>query len=152
VLGSPNDDLIDARGLSVSTALVGGSGNDTLYGSSVRNLLIGGVGTDTLFAGAGDILIGGSTSFDSDPTALASVLVEWGRTDVDYSTRVKHLNGGFSGGLNGLYLFNSATVTDDGAVDVLNGGAGLDWYIGHFSGKTPDKVNGQASGETATSI
>jgi hypothetical protein len=153
VLGSHYSNTIDARGLTVSTVLVGREGSDVLYGGSGRNLLIGGAGADTLYAGsAGDILIGGATSYDVDTTALAFIMAEWDRTDVDYATRVKHLNGTLSGGLNGLYLLNSATVTDDGAVDVLYGGAGLDWYIGHFSGTTPDKVNGQTGGETATSI
>src|SRR5262249_21985781 len=48
VTGEGGNDTIDARGLSISTALVGGTGNDTLYGGSARNLLIGGAGADTL--------------------------------------------------------------------------------------------------------
>jgi hypothetical protein len=146
-------DIIDARGLSVSTVLVGGNTNDVLYGGSGRNLLIGGAGIDTLYAGsAGDILIGGSTSYDADPTALAFVMAEWDRTDIVYAALVNHLNGGLVGGLNGSYLLSSATITDDATVDVLNGGAGLDWFIGHFSGQTQDTVNGQSSGEVLTSI
>lgn len=153
LLGSPFGNVIDARGLSVSTVLVGGSVNDVLYGGSGRNLLIGGQGADTLYAGsAGDILIGGATSYDADPTALAFVMAEWDRTDVDYATRVNHLNGSLGGGLNGSYLLNSTTITDDATIDVLNGGAGLVWYIGHFNGVTQDQVTGQSSGEVLTSI
>jgi ELWxxDGT repeat protein len=150
-------DLLDARNLSVSCVLVGGPGNDTLYGGSGRNLLIGGAGSDTLYAGsAGDILIGGTTSYDtnnsSDQTALAYIMAEWNST-ASYSTRIKQLTGkAGSGGLNGKYFLNSATVSDDNTSDVLEGGAGLDWYFAHRKGKTPDKVVGQTSGETITNI
>src|SRR5262249_13811698 len=79
VLGEGGNDTLYAHALPVSTALVGGAGNDTLYGGSGRNLLIGGAGADTLYAGsAGDILIAGSTSHDSNRTALAFLMAEWG--------------------------------------------------------------------------
>lgn len=153
VLGEGGNDTLDARALAISTALVGGSGNDTLYGGSGRNLLIGGLGADTLYAGsAGDILIGGYTSYDSNRTALASIVAEWDRTDVSYSTRLKQLNGSLSGGLNGSYLLNSNTVHDDNAIDSLFGGAGTDWYLAHLKGANVDKVNGQTSGEVITGI
>jgi eukaryotic-like serine/threonine-protein kinase len=153
VFGSANcGTTIDARGLSVSTVLVGGDNNDILYGGSGRNLLIGGAGSDTLYAGSGgDILIGGHTSYDNDLAALAAVMAEWGRTDVDYATRVAHLSGSL-GGLNGSYLLNATTVFDDGTTDVLYGGTGLDWFIAHRSGQNQDQVIGQTSGEVVTSI
>src|SRR5262249_57119840 len=109
----------------VCSSDLGGTGNDTLYGGSARNLLIGGAGADTLNAGGGDILIGGTTSYDSNLTALAFILAEWDRTDVDYATRVGQLSGSLGGGLNGSYLLNSTTVFDDSASDVLNGSLGL---------------------------
>jgi hypothetical protein len=153
VLGGSEDDTIDARALAISTVLVGGSGNDILYGGSGRNLLIGGTGSDTLYAGsAGDILIAGNTSYDTNLTALAFIMVEWNRTDVDYATRIAHLNGTLTGGLNGSYFLNTTTVFDDGAPDMLYGGAGLDWFIAHLSGKTPDQLFGKTSGEVATTI
>jgi hypothetical protein len=152
--GSSGYDTIDARNLAISSVLVGGSGNDTLYGGSARNLLIGGLGADALYAGsAGDILIGGYTSYDSNVTALAYIMAEWDRTDVTYFTRVKHLNGSLRGGLNGSYFLKSGTISDDGSVaDVLNGGAGLDWFFIHKKGKHPDRVIGQTSAEVVTSI
>jgi ELWxxDGT repeat protein len=153
VLGEGGNDTLDARALAVNCVLVGGSGNDTLYGGSGRNLLIGGAGGDTLFAGsAGDILIGGPTSYDANLSALAFIMAEWGRTDVDYLTRVKHLNGSLGGGLNGAYLLNSTTVFDDNTVDVLYGGAGMDWFFAHQNGRNRDKVIGQTSGEVVTGI
>ncbi len=152
VLGCQNGNTIDARGLSVSTVLVGGFSGDSLYGGSGRNLLIGNM-YDTLYAGsAGDILIGGTTSYDHNPTALAFIMAEWNRTDVDYATRVGHLNGSISGGWNGTYLLNSKTVLDDATSDVLNGGAGLDWFFAHLGSLNLDQVNGKTSGEVVTSI
>src|SRR5262249_34093462 len=148
VLGEGGNDTLDARALSVSTALVGGSGNDTLSGGSARNLLIGGAGADTLYAAsAGDLLIACSTNHDSNRTALAFLMAEWNRTDADYLTRVKRLGGSLSGGLNGSYLLNGTTIFDDNTIDVLYGGAGVDWFFAHLKGKNKDKVIGQTGGE-----
>jgi Ca2+-binding RTX toxin-like protein len=153
LFASAGNDILDARTLSISSVLVGGSGNDTLYGGSARNLLIGGRGADTLYAGsAGDILIAGYTSYDSNATALAYIMAEWDRTDVTYSTRVKQLGGSQSGGLNGSYVLNGTTIFDDKTTDLLNGGAGLDWFLGHVKGKNADKVIGQTSGEVVTNV
>jgi hypothetical protein len=150
---SAGNDILDARGLSISSVLVGGSGNDTLYGGSARNLLIGGQGSDTLYAGsAGDILIAGYTSYDGNATALAYIMAEWNRTDVTYATRVKQLSGSQSGGLNGSYVLSGSTDFDDKTSDQLYGGAGLDWYLGHVKGNHTDKVIGQTSGEVVTKV
>ena len=57
--------------------ILGDAGNDTLdaRGSSAENLLIGGTGADTLQGGLdGDILIGGTTDFDANSTALFAIL------------------------------------------------------------------------------
>jgi hypothetical protein len=145
-----SNDTIDARSLAISTVLGGGGNGDILYGGSARNLLIAGPGTATLYAGsAGDILIGGITSYDSNPTALAYIMAEWDSTD-SYSTRIKKLSSG--GGLNGSYVLNSTTVSDNGAVDLLYGGAGMDWFFAHTAGKNSDKVYNRTSGEVVTSI
>jgi hypothetical protein len=79
-------------------------------------------------------------------------MAEWNRTGVDYATRIGHLNGSLSGGLNGSYFLNSGSVFDDNAIDVLYGGTGLDWYFAHLKGNNRDQVNGLASGETVVSI
>jgi Ca2+-binding RTX toxin-like protein len=122
-------------------------------GGSGRDLLIGSAGADTLRAGsAGAILIGGTTNYDANVTALLAIMKEWGRTDADYNTRVKHLNGSLSGGLNGSYRLTTATVRDDNAIDNLYGGAGLDWFFVGGNGKKKDKVSGQTGGETITTL
>src|SRR5262249_35741527 len=52
VFGCQNGNTIDARGLSVSTALIGGFSGDVLYGGSGRNLLVGDKSSDSLYAGS----------------------------------------------------------------------------------------------------
>lgn len=82
---------------------------------------------------------------------------EWTRTDANYSTRVKHLNGSLSGGQNGSYFLTAKTVHtvyDDAAIDSLFGEAGLDWFFARKSGSTSkkDKVNDLSTGEVVTAI
>src|SRR5262249_30431637 len=98
------------------------------------------------------ILIGGYTDYDSNVTALLAIMKEWGRTDVSYTTRVKHLNGSLSGGLNGSYRLTRTTVHDDNALDYLYGGAGVGWFVVTGSGKKKDKVYYQTSGEVITTL
>jgi hypothetical protein len=91
------------------------------------SLLFGGAGSDTLHGGSDDdLLIGGVSTYDENLTALLALQAEWSRTDVDYLTRIGHLNGTVGGGLNGTYLLNSQSVTDDGAQDTLFGHGGQD--------------------------
>jgi hypothetical protein len=142
-------DTLDVSGSIAANVLVGGAGNDTLIGGKGRDILIGGLGTDTLRAGSGgDILIGGTTAYDNNAAALAAVLAEWSRTDLDYATRMAHLSGSLSGGLNGAYLLNSSTVQADGMVNSLYGGAGLDWFFA----SAVDQLFNQSSGEVVTPI
>ena len=80
---------------------------------------------------------------------------EWGRTDADYSTRVKHLSGSLGGGLNGSYFLTATTVHtvyDDAATDSLFGEAGLDWFFARKTGKNKDKVNDLSTGEVVTAL
>ena len=93
-------------------------------------------------------MIGGTTSYDNNAAALAALLAEWSRTDVDYLTRIAHLTGSSSGGLNGNYLLNTNTVKADGSVNDLYGGAGMDWY---FAGVL-DVLFNQTSGEVVNKV
>jgi ELWxxDGT repeat protein len=159
VFALDSSDTLDARKLSVSSVLVGGAGSNVLYGGSGRNLLIAGLGSGSLYAGtAGDILIGGSTSYDSDTLgdqkALAYLMAEWDSAD-SYATRIKKLQNG--GGLNGSYVLNSTTVFDNGLTNYLYGyslatGAGLDWFFAHHARRNGDQVYNQVSGEVVTKI
>src|SRR5205807_5332303 len=128
--GGSGNDVLNLSGSVANNVLVGGTGTDRLIGGQGRDILIGGSGASTLNAGSGgDILIGGTTAYDNNAAALAAVLAEWSRTDIDYSTRIAHLTGSLTGGLNGSYLLNAGTVHGNGLADTLNGGSGMDWFL-----------------------
>ncbi len=136
----------DAQG----NILVGGAGADTITGGTGRSLLIGGAGADQVTGGSisgGDILIAGTTSYDSDTDAnfiaLMAILEEWQSAD-SYNTRFAEINAGTIPG--GYSLNYGTTVQNDGSVNVLTGAAwaeALDWF---FAGARDTLVN-QVSGE-----
>jgi len=129
--------------------LVGGAGFDRLIGGQGRDILIGGSGASQLQAGSGGaILIGGTTSYDGNAAALSAFLAEWGRTDIDYLTRIAHLTGTSPGGLNGSCFLNSNTIQADGMINVLYGGPGLDWYFASMV----DWLLNRTAGEVVTQI
>jgi hypothetical protein len=151
--GAGSDTLTgDAQG----NVLVGGAGNDVLNGGSGLSLLIGGKGADTINGGSGgDLIIGDYTKWDTNNTALMAVLAEWQSAD-SYATRINDIAGTGSG-LNKTYKLDyGSTVTDDAAVDVLNGGTPSpnpddDWFFqGVAATAGPDEVNNLESGETVT--
>jgi uncharacterized protein (TIGR03118 family) len=134
--GAGHDLLVGGRG---SNILLGGTGADALFGSVSRDILIGGEGNDLLVGnGADDLLIGGSTAHDANPAALLQILAEWTSGD-DYATRVSKLRTG----AGGLPILDATTVIDDGSLDILLGGLGLDWF---FAG-AGDLVPGHQAGE-----
>ena len=93
--GDGNDTLIGGAGNDV---LSGGTGNDILVGAGGTDLLIGGTGIDKLYSGTvakplgntagGSILIGDSTKYDANESALASILVA-----MDQPAAVCHADG-----------------------------------------------------------
>jgi len=122
-------------------------------GSLSRSILIGGAGADTLnAAGSQDILIGGTTAWDKNLTALAGIFAEWARTDLTFNQRVAHLASGKAGdgSLNGGYDLNLQTVNSDGASDTLNANVGQDWI---FVTLGEDRlIGGTASGDITTTM
>src|SRR5262249_45706094 len=130
LFGGDGNDTLDAGGSSANNLLVGGARNDWLYGGSGRDRVTGGLRADTLRGGGGDdILIGCTTDHDANVQSLLAVVKEWGRTDADYNTRIKHLNGSLSGGLNGSYRLTGTTVHDDNKADTLFGEARPRWFF-----------------------
>jgi hypothetical protein len=138
--GDGNDTITVANGSN--NVVVGGVGNDTITaGGTLRNLLIGGVGADVITGGGSDdLLIGGSTAYDADETALAAIMAEWTNQSRDFATRKANLSGTGSGSsfgarLNGNYFFrvtgsaDTTTVFDDNAADTLTGGKGQNWIF-----------------------
>jgi hypothetical protein len=154
--GNGNDVLAVEHGNNV---LVGGGGNDVLIGGDGRDVLIGGAGSDVLRGGRGsDLLIAGSTDFDSNVQALSSIMAEWD-SSTDYATRIAHLSGTLSGGLNNGFLLTGGTggtVHDDGAGNLLDGDSGQDWFFANLDGVgnngVKDRIRGLQSNEVVTTI
>ena len=98
-------------------------------------------------------MIAGWTDYDAQDTALAAILKEW-RSSSSYSTRVDHILGKTSGGLNGGFVLTSATgkrstVHADGDLDELTGSAGSDLFFANLLGGVLDKIKDKQSGEVA---
>lgn len=137
--GTGNDILLGNNGNDI---LLGESGNDQLIGGLGQDILIGGLGQDNEYAeNDGDILIGGSTSHDSNDAALRAILAEWTSAG-SYNARVDNIVNG--GGLNGSSILNRAmTVFDDGVRDQLFGGTEMDLFFGTGSDLLNDKTPGE---------
>jgi Ca2+-binding RTX toxin-like protein len=146
--------------------LIGGDHDDLLAGGSGRDVMIGGYGSDRLVGNGGDdILAAGSSDFDSNESALRSILAEW-TSSRDYATRVKNLKGiGTGERLNGNVFLTvdellaggiqvRGTLHDDGATDLLTGNDGLDWFLGNLDGEenAKDRVTDLKSAEFAHDI
>ncbi len=138
MLGAGNDTLLVSSTLPL--VAVGGDGNDILTGGAGRSILIGGLGSDLLYGDAGeDILVDGETTHDNNAVALLAMLAEWNSAH-SFIDRVRNLIDG-SGSVQGLNetpegSFFLVPVGNDFAIDLLIGGAGLDWIIrnpGDFS-------------------
>jgi Ca2+-binding RTX toxin-like protein len=137
-----------AAGSSANNVLVGGVGNNTLIGGEGRDILIGGAGAVTLRAGSGgDLLIGGTTLYDNNVTALLALMDEWQRTDISYQQRVQDPSVGGIGASNGTTLLDSLTLTADDASDDLIGGSNADWFWLMDLPTFADIVSGYTPGE-----
>jgi len=133
---------------------VGGGRTSTLTGGSGRDILIGGGGPALLNAGKtsaddGDILIGGSTSYDTNLSALLTLMTEWSRTDIPYLERVQDLFGNGARGYTGP-LLNPLTIARDTAINQLSGSNGMDWLWFSENGRAGDRISGYGSAEVAT--
>jgi hypothetical protein len=130
--GSGNNNL---TGNAQGNILIGG-GTNTLVGGSGNSLLIGGSGGGTITGGSGqDILIAGTTSFNSSEVALMSLLQELQRTDRTFAQKVADLKNG--GGYNGSYKLTWGTTVTQGARSyTLSGDASAsaqpDWFFANL--------------------
>ena len=90
------------------------------------------------------MLLGGTTNHDDSLQALAALRYEWTRTDVPLQTRVNHLAGTASGGLNGSAVLNRTTVQDDAVADNLTGGTDGDWFLTETGAAADHVIDPQA--------
>ena len=134
--GGGNNQLMGGSGDNV---LVGGAGTNMLIGGTAHNLLIAGTGPAKLYSTrqgmrvgstSGSILVGGSTDFDQNDVALATIMQEWGSSDA-YATRISKIKGGT---LAGGVALTSTTVhqpptSPTHVVDQLFASTGWDWFV-----------------------
>ncbi|MGA2703380.1 MAG: MBG domain-containing protein, partial [Isosphaeraceae bacterium] len=150
--GSANGSTLSATG-SGNDVLIGGSGKDTLTDRGTgHNILIGGPGVDTLTGNGNDILISGTTNYDSNTSAniaaLDAILAEWSSND-SYSLRISKIMRGV-GPTGFTDALNSSTCQSDGVANTVSDGASTtqnNWFIVN----SKDKVTKQGN-ETQTIV
>ncbi len=126
-----------AGGIHNIQNVIGGSGNDLFVGNGQGNVLRGGTGRNILIAGDSpgtlignvnqDLLVGGTTKYDTNLVALDAIMAEWANS-APYTVRVPLILNG--GGLNGKYHLGANDFTNNGGGNVLTGGPGLDLFYG----------------------
>jgi hypothetical protein len=144
--GSGSGGQLTAKG-SGNDILIGGPGADTLTDSSTgHGILIGGGGGDTITGNGKDILISGTTGYDSNTTdniaALDAILAEWTSTD-SYAVKISKLSNGITAGSN-TYALNATTVQSDGVANTLTDGSQAtqaNWFIVSSKDKVTKKSN-----------
>jgi hypothetical protein len=144
--GDDQDNVLKGGGGLGSDILLGRGGNDRLEAGGGRALLIGGLGTDTLVGGAADdLLIGGTTSYDATQAALDAIMSVWRLNDT-YENRlaILRVNAAVVGG--SPVKLDTTTVLDDGAVDSLTGGGGVDWFWSLGADVATDLATGELLG------
>jgi Ca2+-binding RTX toxin-like protein len=124
--------------------VIGGAGEDSVNGNGGNDIVIGGPNNDHVNGGSGDdIVIPGTTAYDSDLSALSSLLAEW-TSSHSFTTRVNNIKSGSSGGLNDPFFLrptgSDKTVIDDSDIDSLTGGLGRDLFFRKNSGPNKDLI------------
>jgi predicted outer membrane repeat protein len=126
--GTGDSGSLTAAG-SGDNILIGEGGGATLTDTSTgRSILIGaGPGGDTLVGGRNDILVGGTTQYDSDSSAnrsvLDAILAEWTSSD-PYLTRIQKIKRGVKrvGPFRFIDGFNGHTIHSDSSANTLSDG------------------------------
>jgi hypothetical protein len=137
------DTLTVAAGGGGNNILIGNGADDTLTDNgSGYNILIGaGAGGDTITGNGNDILISGTTSYDSDTSAniaaLDAILAEWTSSD-SYMTRINKIMSGVG---SGSYAFNASTITPDRNLNTLSDGGSQPANTNWFLASSRDTVN-----------
>jgi hypothetical protein len=129
-----------------NSILVGNGAANVLTATGGNNLLIGGSGASSLKSSSGsNLLIAGTTNYDSNLTALESILALWLNTSNSYSSRVAAVT-------SPSYPYHlDATTVVHHAAQHLTGGPGMNLFFAHISGTNKDTTDAR-TGETVISI
>jgi Ca2+-binding RTX toxin-like protein len=126
--GDGDDRIVGGAGADL---LLGGASSDRLDGAAGSDVLIGGSGADRLIGGPkksplsdSDLLIDGTTSYDTVDAALRSLFNVW-TSSQSYAQRTSALRTG----AGGAPVLGPSTVLSDAQSDYLQGGADLDWFF-----------------------
>jgi Ca2+-binding RTX toxin-like protein len=127
--GGPGNDVIHAG--DGNDVVLGGPGDDDLYGGRAHDLIIGGIGADDLFGGPDegrDILIGGSTAYDSYDGWLLHIVDTW--VSNSYETAIAKLRSSttIESPLNNSTVYRDTLAKGSTNRDNLQGQGGLDWF------------------------
>jgi hypothetical protein len=102
--------------------LIGNGGNILTGGAGRRNILVAGASASPLIGGAqDDLLLGGTTSYDTEPALVSwqAIAAYWAGSD-DYTTRLNNLETG-----TGVPLLDSTAVTGNGGGNTMTGAGAL---------------------------
>jgi hypothetical protein len=109
-------------GGGVYNLLIGNGGDILNGGFGRRNILVAGISASTLNGGDGqDLLLGGSTSYDTESglNAWRQIAAYWAGSD-DFATRITNLTSD-----TGVPILDPAVITGNGGGNILNGNGGL---------------------------
>jgi len=141
VIGSNNNDFILGR-IGVDDTLIGGGGNDILFGQGGKDTLIGGVGNDLFLGISGNTRFEGGDGLDTVSYIHGTVDISTGITvDLEDPSRNTGIAAGDSyDGIENLLgsILNDSLAGDEGS-NIIMGGLGDDRLIG---GAGADVLNG----------
>jgi hypothetical protein len=122
VSGINNVHGANSSGPGLYNLLIGSGGNVLTGGTNRRNILVAGGSASTLIGGTqDDLLIGGTTNYDTEAGLVSwqAIAAYWAGTD-PYATRVSNLLGG-----TGVPLLDATVVTGNGGGNTLTGSGEL---------------------------
>jgi Ca2+-binding RTX toxin-like protein len=133
--GAGDDEMFGSAGANTingdagNDVLIGGNGFDQLNGGLGRNVMIAGAGRDSVQSIGSDLIVTGSTIYDVDAEALREIRAEWTSTR-SLPRRIANLtNGGSEDRANGDTFLNESTVLDDQEVDRVFSRRRVDWLL-----------------------
>jgi hypothetical protein len=126
--------------------LVGNGGNVLTGGTGRRNLLVAGAAASQLYGGDDqDILIGGTTDYDTNLAMLRAIADYWAASADDLPTRLANLTSG-----TGVPLLDATTVHGNGGGNSLSGSGA--WALIFTNGMETDPKDGVSGFDPASLV